>query len=464
MGKVAILVLSLFTMNYLFCISCYSQVITTFAGNGSGSHGGDGTPATSAQIPFPFGGVFDQEGNYYFTENGNRVRMVDAAGIVHTVAGNGSGGYSGDGMLATNTELNQPNGVAVDGSGNIYIADWYNYRVRKVDAMTHIISTVAGIGVNSSTGDGSLATSATLVPLGLCFDNTGNLYIIDSAVKIRKIDISGIIRTIAGTKIGGFSGDGGLATNAQLAINYNISMDASSDNLYIGCHTRVRKVNMSSGIISTFAGNGVASYSGDEIPATTAQIGEFGICLDDIGDLFIADYTNNRIRKVDTFGVIHTVAGDGTAAFGGDGTPATSAQIHHPEGVAIDACGNLYIADEGNNRIRKVNYPPLLTVPTISLSGVVSAAVGSTVTVTATVTNAGSSYIIHWMNHGIEFTTTTVPSVTYTKAAGIDTITARVVSTATYGCYDSTTSGKHIVSDAAEGLTPALSGGEGGVT
>jgi type IX secretion system substrate protein len=444
------------TFFYIVCgLSAYAQIITTIGGIGSGPSSGDGGAATVAHIPGPVGNIFDRSGNLYFGQSygSNEIRMIDVSGNIHAVAGNGTPGFSGDGGPATSAEFMYPS-ITVDTIGNIYIADRDNYRIRKVDAVTHIITTIAGTGVNSSTGDGGMATAATLVPLGLCFDIAGNLYCVDSAVTVRKIAPSGIITTVAGTKIGGFSGDLGPATAAELEMNGSLCMDASSSNLYIECDTRVRKLNLSTGIITTIAGNGMPIFSGDEIPATTAQFEiVFGICVDAIGNLFIADYANQRIRKVDTFGVIHTVAGIGTSGFSGDGFAATSAQIYNPAGVAIDACGSLYLCDGVNDRIRKVSFPPVLTVPTISLSGVVGAPVGTSVTVTATVAHAGSSYLIHWMNHGTEFTTTTVPSVTYTKAAGIDTITARVVSTATYGCYDSTTSGKHVVSDAAEGTS-----------
>ena len=285
--------------------------------------------------------------------------------------------------------------------------------------------------------------------------NPKTVFVDDSGTWIRKISISGIITTVAGNGIFGFSGDGGVATSAAIKAE-GICTDATG-NLLIGGSGQLRKVNMTTGIITTIAGNGTpAPFLGDGLPATNAQFMAFGIAADQIGNIFISDYGvgNSRILKIDTFGIIHTVAGTGVDGYSGDGGPATAAQIANPEGVAIDACGNVYIADDAYRRIRKVTLTiPILTVPSISLSGVISAPAGTTVTVTATVANAGSSYIIHWLNHGIQFTTTTVPSVTYTKPAGIDTITARVVSTATYGCYDSTTSAGHVVSEDVEGVT-----------
>jgi len=170
---------------------------------------------------------------------------------------------------------------------------------------------------------------------------------------------------------------------------------------------------------------------------------------------------NQRVRVIDPSGIIHTITGTGTSGYSGDVGPSTAAQISNPEGLALDVCGNLYIADDNNLRIRKITFPtPVLITPTISISAITSASVGTIVTVTAAVSNAGSSYIIHWLNKGVEFTTTTSPSVTYTKGTGIDTITARVVSTTTYGCYDSTTSAKHIVSVSSAGILLPYSKGE----
>ena len=223
-------------------------------------------------------------------------------------------------------------------------------------------------------------------------------------------------------------------------------------NLYLADYTNnnVRKVS-TTGVITTIAGNGTAAYTGDAIPATAAQFQPLKLAIDPYGELVIADHYNYRVYRVDTTGIIHTIAGNGSTGFNGDGGPATAATIDYPSGLTFDICGNLFIAEVTNARIRKVTYPPILTIPTITLSGVPAAYVGALVTVTATVTNAGSSYNIEWYNHGVQFSTTTVPSVTYTKAGGIDTITARVISTATYGCYDSTTSVGHTVM-VAEGV------------
>jgi len=433
-------------VHYIFSVSAYSQIISTFAGNGIAGITGDSGTATAAKIDNPHFCVFDKFGNFYFSQYAGRtIRKINTAGIITTIVGTGLGGFGGDGGPASSATLKFPEGVACDTFGNLYIADHQNFRIRKVNIASGIITTFAGTGSSGDSGDGGPATAAELFPSDVCFYNN-NLYVSDILYnEIRKIDVSGIITTYAGTGIGGFSGDGSLATSAQLFQPDGIAIDKVG-NLYIadGGNKRIRKVD-TFGIITTIAGTGIGLYSGDGIPATTAQFGPYTIAIDNNNKIYVSD-SNQRIRMIDTFGIIHTVAGTGTAGYDGDGIQATLAQINNPGGIRFDACGKMYFSDILNNRIRKIDFLTIFTSPTISISGFTSASIGSTVTVTATVADAGSSYIIHWMNHGIEFTTTTIPSVTYTKPPGIDTITARVVSTATYGCYDSTTSAGHVVS------------------
>ncbi len=333
-------------------------VITTIAGTGAQSYGGDGGAATSAQINYPHGVAADSSGNLYIAE-GNRIRKVDAStGNITTVAGTGTQGYSGDGGAATAAQINGATGVAADGSGNLYIADYNNQRIRKVDASTGIISTVAGIGAFGYSGDGAAATAAQLFhPWDVTVDGAGNLYITDSYNgRIRKVDAStGNISTVAGT--GGSIGDGGAATAAQLNSPQGLALDGAG-NLYIAdAHNdRIRKVDASTGIISTVAGIGTFGYSGGDGGAATAALLRFpaGVAVDGEGNLYIADWDNHRIRKVDaSTGNISTVAGT-TQGYSGDGGAATSAQINYPDDVAVDGSGNLYIAN-GNNRIRKVD-------------------------------------------------------------------------------------------------------------
>ncbi len=332
-------------------------IITTVAGDGTEGFGGDGGPATSARLNYPLGVAVDSMGNLYIADAENyRIRKVDAAGIISTVAGNGTEGFSGDGGVATDAQLNGPSDVSVDSRGNFYIADVLDNRIRKVNT-TGIITTVAGNGMAGFSGDGGPATDAQLSsPTGVTVDSKGNLYIAEYFnYRIRKVDTAGIIFTVVGNGTGGFSGDSGVATSAQLNNPGDIAFD-NSNNLYITDSHRIRKVD-TAGIISTVAGNGTEGFSGDGGVATDAQLnGPSGVGVDSRGNLYIADVWDNRIRKVNTTGIISTVAGNGTWGYSGDGGVATSAQLNGPGGVAVDNNDNLYIADSNNNRIRKVTF------------------------------------------------------------------------------------------------------------
>ena len=329
------------------------------AGTGTGGYSGDGGAATSARLR-PDNVAVDGSGNIYIAStSNNRVRKVDAStGNISTVAGTGTGGYSGDGGAATSARL-RPDNVAVDGSGNIYISSSSNNRIRKVTASTGNISTVAGSGTAYS-GDGAAAASAHLYdPVGVAVDGSGNLYIADSGNdRIRKVDAStGNISTVAGVGTNGFSGDGGAATSAQFSAPVGVAVDGSG-NLYIADsgNDRIRKVDASTGNISTVAGTGTGGYSGDGGAATSARLRPDNVAVDGSGNIYIASTSNNRVRKVDaSTGNISTVAGTGTAGYSGDGGAATSARLNNPQGVAVDGAGNIYITDRHNNRIRKVD-------------------------------------------------------------------------------------------------------------
>lgn len=351
----------------LFCgilalsLQCTAQQITTIAGTGTAAFFGDGGPATNAAINRPFGVAADATGNIYFADRGNsRVRWVTASGTITTIAGTDSAGYNGEGLAATSAKLNDPTGVTVDAVGVVYIADKGNHRVRVITPATSRLNTVAGDGTAGYSGDGGAATAARLnQPRCVVTDAARDVYIADQGNnRVRKVDMStGIITTIAGTGTAGFSGDGGPATAAQLNGPYGLAMDAA-DNLYI-CdvdNQRIRKVTPA-GIITTVAGSGTAGYSGDWGPATSAQLNEpIGVAIDAEGGIIIADGWNNRVRKVDPSGLIYTIAGTGTAGYSGDGGAAISAQLNNPYGVCAAPNGNVVISDYTNNRLRWL-YP-----------------------------------------------------------------------------------------------------------
>lgn len=342
-----------------------AQLITTVAGNGiSGSPLGDGGPATAANLGIFAGLAFDDVGNLYLTdENKNRLRKIDAnTGIITTVAGDGTAGYSGDNGPATGAVFNELTWVAIDRHNNIYVTDGYNERIRKINAVTGIITTVAGNGTVGFNGDNILATAAQLnTPHGIAVDFVGNLYIVDNAnFRIRRVDTFGIITTIAGNGNSGYGQDGIQATQTEVAGIYGLCLD-NEGNVYFSeqDNNRVRKVNIGTGIITTVAGTGNAGFSGNGGPAVSGELHwPFGIKIDAIGNLYIADRVNNRIRKVDTAGIIHSIAGSGITGFSGDGGLADTAKLNRPEGVTVDLCGNVYFTDAQNNRIRKVTFHP----------------------------------------------------------------------------------------------------------
>jgi hypothetical protein len=287
-------------------INLSTGIITTIAGTGSGGYNGDGILATAAQINIPSALAFDSNGDLYFTDRSNsRIRKITTStGMISTVAGTGTAGYNGDGILATAAQLNNPNEVSFDASGNLYIADWLNHRVRKIDKSSGIITTIAGTGTAGYNGDGIAATAAQINgPCGIIFDNAGNTYIAEyGGARVRKIDIgTGNISTIAGTGTFGYNGDGIAATSAHLAGCAYIKFDAA-ENMFIGegSNQRVREVIKSTGLISTIAGTGTQGYNGDGIAATTAQLNfPFYILFDQSKcNMYIADYYNNRIRLI----------------------------------------------------------------------------------------------------------------------------------------------------------------------
>ena len=340
-----------------------SGTITTIAGTGERGYSGDGGPAVEAEFGYISDVAVDGAGNLYIADSlNNRIRRVDASGIITTVAGAGERGFSGDNGPAVDAWLNGPSGVAVDSAGNLYIGDLENFRVRRVD-VSGIITTVAGTGVQGYSGDGGPAVEAQLfLPSNPAVDSAGNLYIPSGGGgRVRRVDAAtGTITTIAGTGERGYSGDGGPAVEAQLVYPNDVFVD-SLGNIYIadlGDH-RVRRVD-ASGTITTIAGTGERGYSGDGGPAVEAQLfNPYSVAVDAAGNVYIADDRNHRIRHVDTTGDITTVAGAGSD-FSGEGGPAILARLDRPHGVAVDDSGNLYIADSGNHRIHRVNASGIL--------------------------------------------------------------------------------------------------------
>jgi sugar lactone lactonase YvrE len=424
--------------------------VTTIAGTEKGGFSGDGGAATDAQVQFPSGIVLDAKGNLYVADsNNNRVRKVDRDGIITTVAGTGVSGFSGDGGGATAARLDTPVGLAVDGAGNLYIADHGNNRVRRVDAKG-VIATVAGSGA-AGPGPGRVATKVELsAPEALAVDGQGNLYVSEFLhARVVKISRTGQLAVVAGTGIAGYSGDGRRAGVAQLSAPAGLAFDSGGNlliadygnrvirkvdpagvittipasvkarlhdpvglasrggDLYVAdagdarvvrirasgslsvvatrvapayllldgaarldmsdfVDHRIKQIDVSNtgrpGVISLVAGTGTAGFSGDGGPATKARLNvPYGLAMDARGNLYFSDRENNRVRRVDRHGVITTIAGSGVPGFAGDGGPATAARLNSPVGLAIDAGGNLYVADSGNNRVRRVDPHGVIT-------------------------------------------------------------------------------------------------------
>jgi sugar lactone lactonase YvrE len=442
-------------------------IVTTVAGNGTFGHAGDGGQATQASLGEVNGVTAGPHNGVYFSDSMNVVRMIDSTGVIHAVSGTGTAGFSGDNGPASAAQLSSPQGLAIDAQGNLYIADENNNRVRKV-APNGTITTFAGNGMNNNTGSGGPATSAALgnplglvlrgntlyistfwnliwaldlntqvinivagdpssvfnrggfngdgntalttlffQPEGIAFDAAGNLFVADQGNnRVRKINLSQTVSTVAG----GFLGDGGQAKDASLNTGFNvhIAFDAGG-NLYVADtrNNRVRKINPS-GVITTFAGTGLTGYSGDGGPAASAAVSQpNSVTVDNQGNVFIADTGNNVIRKVDTAGTISTFATPGPFGFlstvtaglttdtagnlyttdglsvvwkidpsgnetifagmqfqtgyNGDGIPATQANLNFPSGLAFDQSGNMYISEWLGNRIRKVDLNGIIS-------------------------------------------------------------------------------------------------------
>jgi sugar lactone lactonase YvrE len=355
---------------FAFGIPLYvsAQSIITVAGIGIEGYTGDGGSPLYAQLHWPTDVVIDTAGNVYIADALNNVVRKIKSGKITTIAGTGfqdgtgRGGFSGDGGQATAARLYFPTGVAVDRKGNVFIADQANNRVRKIDT-GGIINTIAGNGAAAYTGDGGLAVSAQVsAPTRVVVDTAGNIFIADAGNNcIRKIDVvTGNISTIAGTGAAGYNGDAVPANTAQLNNPNDVAVD-DSGYVFIAdtYNNRIRKIDLF-GAISTIAGDGVPGFAGDGGPATASVIySPSGIVVNDSGRVYFSQLGDSRIRKIGKNDTIATIAGTGSANYNGDNIPATNAKVWYPQGLALKKNGDLYIADQGNNRIRLITFAEL---------------------------------------------------------------------------------------------------------
>lgn len=377
-----------------------SRAVNTAAGTGAAGYTGDAGPATAATLAGPAAVAYDSAGNLFLADANNHViRKISTAGIITTIAGTGIEGFSGDGAAATAAQLDTPTGVAVDSSGNIYIADSHNHRIREVSGGT--ITTFAGTGTPGFSGDNAAATAAQLdTPTGVAVDAGGNVFIADTDNnRIREVS-HGVIVTIAGDGEEFYAGDGAAATAAALDSPTGVAVDAGG-NVYIADRLNHRIRRVSNGIITTLAGSGAAGFSGDgAAPSAAALSRPSGVSIDSAGNVYIADTGNQRIREVGG-GAIATIEGSGLQGSGGDAGLSTAAVLNSPRSVATDALGNLAIADTLNQRVRSGTLPTL-TFPNESV-GVASP------TQSVTLANTGAASIT---------VSTIAASAGFTTAAG----------------------------------------------
>ena len=335
--------------------------ISTYAGTGTAGYTGDLGAATAARIAHPEGITVAANGDVYYADPDNNVirKVTAATGIITTVAGSGGNGSSGDGGLAILAKFKNAEGVFVVANGDLYLADTGNHEIRKVTALTGIVTLVVGSTSPGYSGDGGAATAARLrLPAAIVVAANGDMYIADTGNDtVRKVTAAtGIATTYAGTGTTGYTGDGGAATSARLSGPQGLVLAANGD-LYIADtgNNVIRRVTAATGVITTFAGTGTAGFLGDGGVATSARLNApESVSISASGELYIADAGNNRIRRVSTGGTITTVAGTGTAGAAGDGGLPTAAQLNSPHGIAVSTSGTYYISDRVNNEIRRV--------------------------------------------------------------------------------------------------------------
>ena len=398
-----------------------SGLIATYAGTGNWDSSGDGGLATESAVR-ACSLAADGQGNVYVAD-GFRVRRIDATGMIAAFAGTGRQGDSGDGGPAAAAQLGSIASVAVDTAGNVYVADRGNHRVRRIDA-TGTITTFAGTGERGYSGDGGPAAAAQLwSPYGVAADVAGNVYVAEAGNhRVRRIDAAGMIATFAGTGQRGFGGDGGPAAAARLWSPYGVAVDAAG-NVYVadrGNH-RVRRID-ATGTITTFAGRGEPGYSGDGGPAAAAQLrSPHGVAMDAEGNAYVAEWGNHRVRRIDAAGTITTFVGTGEPFDEGDGGPAVAARFNRVEGVAVDALGNVYVADRSDHRVRRIDATGMITtfagtgLPGYSGNDGPAAEAELAIPYGVAVDPSGFVYILDTGNHAVRAVS---PAGTITTVAG----------------------------------------------
>jgi len=384
---------------FLVSLHAVSQpYIYTVGGNGTNlnQYNFNGGPSYCTGIPYPRG-IWVDGGFVYFTVS-NCIRKIDlATWTIYTVVGSDTYAHTGDGY--SYGELMNPYDVCMDVNHNIYITEWGGHYIRKINGATGVLSTVAGTGTGGYGGDGGPASSAILNrPQGICTDAAGNVYFADTYnSRIRKIDaVTGIITTYAGTGATSYFGDGGPAVSAGVPYPVDVSIDAAGNLFFIEVFSsvtcRVRKVEAATGKIFTVAGNSNYAYSGDGGPATAASLFDpSGIFVDGAGNIYLSEYDDSRIRKIDVgTGIINTIAGIGVNGYGGDAGNATNATMHYPMGLSVTANGDIYFADNTNHRIRKISatmaVPPEITATIAITASTTAVCTGTPVNFTRTMT------------------------------------------------------------------------------